>query len=62
MTDLSKKFDNITNEFKKVSKEVKATKIELSEIRAGNLNIKARLTKIEIVTNNVTQYSRRECV
>ena len=62
VTDLSKKFDNITDEFKKVSKEFKETKEELSRIRAENLDIKARLTKMEIVTNNAAQYSRCECL
>ena len=31
-------------------------------ITAENLDIKARLTKMEIVTNNVTQYSRCKCL
>ena len=59
VTDLSKKFDNITDEFKKVSEE-KQTKEELSRIRAEKLDIKPRLTKMEILTNNIAQYSRRE--
>ena len=54
VTDLPKKFD-IINEFKKVSEEFKE---ELSRKRAENLDIKARLTQMEIVTNNVAQYSR----
>ena len=62
VTDLSRKFGNITNEFKKVSEEFKKTKEELLQIRAENLDIMARLTKMEIVTNNVAQYSRRECL
>ena len=62
MTDLSKKFDNITNELKKVSEELKETKEELSQIRAENLDIKARWTKMEIVTNKVAQYSPCECL
>ena len=57
VTDLPKKFD-IINEFKKVSEEFKETKEELSRKRAENLDIKARLTQMEIVTNNVAQYSR----
>ena len=40
--------------------ELRETKEELSWIRVGNLNIKAQLTKMEIVTNNITQYSLRE--
>ena len=59
---LSKKFDNITDEFKKVNEEFKETKEELSRIRAEKLDIKAQLTKMEILTNNVAQYSRRECL
>ena len=62
MTHLSKKFDNITNELKKVSEELKETKEELSQIRAENLDIKARWTKMEIVTKKVAQYSPRECL
>ena len=62
VTDLSKKFDNITDELKKVSKKLKETEGELSPIKVENLDIKARLTKMEIVTNNVAQYSRRECL
>ena len=62
MSDLSKKSDNITDEFKNVSEEFKETKEELSQIRAENLDIKARLTKMEIVINNVAQYSHRECL
>ena len=62
MTDLSKKFDDITDEFKKVSEELKETKEELSRIRAENSDIKARLTEMEIMTNNVAQYSSRECL
>ena len=61
VTDLSEQFDNITDEFKKVNEEFKETKEGLSRIRAENLDIKARLTKMEIVTNNITWYSRREC-
>ena len=62
MTDLSKKFDNITDEFKTVSEDFKETKEELLQIRAENLDILARLTKMQIVTNNIAQYSCCECL
>ena len=62
VTDLSKKFDNITNEFKRVTQEFKETQEERLQIRAKNLDIKVQLTKMEIVTNNVAQYSCRECL
>ena len=62
MTHLSKKFGDITDEFKKVSEEFKETKEELARIRAENLDIKPQLTKMEIVTNNIAQYSGRECL
>ena len=61
-TDLSEKFDNITDKSKKVSEEFKETKEELLWIRAENLDIKAWLTKMEIVTNNAAQYSHCECL
>ena len=35
---------------------------ELSRTREENLEIKAQLTKMEIVTNNITQDSRCECL
>lgn len=59
VTDLSKKFGNIADEFKKFSEGLKETKEEISRIRAENLDINARL-KMEIVINNVAQYCRRE--
>ena len=31
-------------------------------ITVENLDIKAQLTKMEIVTNNITQYSHHECL
>ena len=62
VTDLSKKFENITDDFKKVSGELTETKEELSRLRKENLDINVRLTKMEIKTNNVVQYSRRECL
>ena len=58
VTNLSKKFDNITDEFKKVSEELKETKEELWRTRVENLEIKALLNKMEIVTNNVAQHRK----
>ena len=57
VTNLSKKFDNTTDKFKKVSEELKETKEELSRTRVKKLEIKARLNKMEIVTNNVAHHS-----
>ena len=62
VTDLSEKFDNITNRFTKISKELKETKEVLSQTREKTLEIKAQLTKMEIMTNNVAHYSCCECL
>ena len=48
MNDLCKKFNNITDEFKKIGEGLKETKEELSQIRAENLGFKVQLTKMEI--------------
>lgn len=45
-----------------VSEELKETKEELSWTREENLEMKVQLTKMEIVTSNVAQYSCCECL
>ena len=60
--DLNTKFDNITKKFKTVSDEHRDTNEELARVRQENLETKALLTKIEILTNNTAQYSSRECL
>ena len=52
VTDLSKGFDNIMDEFKKVSEKLKETKDGLLQTREKKLVIQAQLTKMEIVTKN----------
>ena len=53
--DLNSKFDNITNKFKVVSVELRETKEERTRAKQGNVGIKARLTQMEILTNNAAQ-------
>ena len=52
VTDLSKGFDNIMDEFKKVSEKLEETKEGLLQTREKKLVIQAQLTKMEIVTKN----------